>query len=310
MANENDIALVVSSCDKYADAWYPYFELIKKYWPGHPKKIYLITEGKKFYSTGLDITVSAYDKSLTWSEMLYKTLSKIDSKYIIFSLEDFFLLDYVKQERIDECVTWMEENPQIAVCRFFSCGYDSLIPTDTYKDFRIAGKDISFRLETQFALWNRETLMSFIDLSENPWQFEKNGTERIKDTDKIFLWKYSKNPDSPDDKIVYYFHGINKGYGIVGGEWMWNNKKWFEKNGIYDINYKRLGVISEKAAKKRIKHLYNSDPTTFDKMVRPIWLEVIRIKKCKNYLFGFGLKEGIELILGKTKKQIKGLNHK
>lgn len=27
----NDIALVVSSCAKYEDAWYPYFELLKKY---------------------------------------------------------------------------------------------------------------------------------------------------------------------------------------------------------------------------------------------------------------------------------------
>ena len=168
--NDN-ITLVVSSCDKYEDAWYPYFELIKKYWPTHPEKIALITESKKYRLEGLNIKTYNYPSHYTWSERLYRTLEQITSKYIIFSLEDFFLLDYVKQERIDECVQWMEENPNIAVCRL--CASDSavLTPTDKYKDFYAADKNVPFRLETQAALWNRETLMSFIDLSEDPWAF-------------------------------------------------------------------------------------------------------------------------------------------
>lgn len=169
---KNDVVLVVSSCDKYEDAWYPYFELIKKYWPEHPRNIVLITEKKQYSVDGLNIHTYNYPSSYTWSERLYKTLEKIESKYIIFSLEDFFLLDYVKQDRIDECLCWMEENPNIAVCRLYSSDNNALIPTDKYKDFYIANRNIGYRLETQAALWNRETLMSFIDLSENPWQFE------------------------------------------------------------------------------------------------------------------------------------------
>lgn len=289
---ENSVSLVVSSCDKYEDAWRPYFELIKKYWPDHPAEIYLITEEKAFRCPGLDIKVCNYDKSLTWSERLYNTLDKIKSKYIIFSLEDFFLLDYVKQDRIDECLLWMEENPDIAVCRLYSSDNDDLIPAE-YKDFRIADNHIGYRLETQAALWNRETLMSFIDKSEDPWQFETKGTERIKGTDKIFLWHHTENINSPDDKIYYYYLS-SFGYGISWGHWLWKNKKWFEDNGIFGVNYSRLGILSEKAVKRRFKHLYNKNPTLLDKIIRPFWRMIVRYKKIRTNILVFGLKSGLK----------------
>ena len=289
--NANNRAQVVSSCDKYEDASYPYFELLKRYWPEHPRKNYLITVQQNFCSSGLDIKVCNYDKGLTWSERLYNTLDKINSKYIIFSLEDFFLLDYVKQDRIDECISWMEENPNIAVCRLYSSDNDNLIPTK-YKDFRMADNNIGYRLDTQVALWNKETLMSFIDRTEDPWQFETKGTERIKGTDKIFLWHYTKNINSPDDKIFYY-HLSTFGYGISWGHWLWKNKKWFNDNGIFRVNYSRLGILSEKAVKRRFKHLYNKNPTLFDKMVRPFWRMIVRYRKARTNILVFGLTNGL-----------------
>ena len=44
----NKCALVMSTSDGYQTAWYPYFELIKKYWKNHPKNIYLNTETKVY----------------------------------------------------------------------------------------------------------------------------------------------------------------------------------------------------------------------------------------------------------------------
>lgn len=290
----NDIALVVSSCDKYEDAWHPYFELIKKYWPEHPQKIALITETKQYKTEGLDIKTYNYPEACTWSERLYNTLQQIDTKYIIFSLEDFFLLDYVKQDRIDECIAWMEENPNIAVCRLYSCDYDNLTPTEKYRDFCVAHKDIGFRLETQAALWNREILMSFIDLSEDPWQFETKGTERIKNTDKIFLWHHTDDLSDISKKIFPYQIMQPFGYGIAWGNWLWNNKAWFDKNGIKNVNYRRLGSLSEKAVTRRFHHLYNPKPSKFDRLIHPFWRIFIRLKKIRSNIRTLGLKKGLK----------------
>ena len=113
----NNISFVVSSCDKYSTAWKPYFELVKKFWPEHPERIYLISESKQYVDSELNIQCENYPESYTWSERLYHTLEKIDTEYIIFSLEDFFLLGPVKQEVIDRCIGWMDENREIAECR-------------------------------------------------------------------------------------------------------------------------------------------------------------------------------------------------
>ena len=290
----NNITLVVSSCDKYEDAWYPYFELVKKYWSGHPEKICLISETKKYASDGLNIENFNYGEDITWSERLYRTLENIDTKYIIFSLEDFFLLDYVKEERIEECYSWMEENPNIAVCRLYSSDAKCLKLTDMYKDFYVADSNMGYRLDTQVALWNREILMSFIDLSENPWQFEEKGTERIKNTNKIFLWHYSDDLVRNDDKIFCY-KLFQQGYGISWGHWLWKNKKWFKANNISKVRYYRLGSLSESAVNRRNKHLYNKNQTKIEKFVRPFWRMFIRLRKVKSNIFVFGLKKGLFL---------------
>ena len=293
---KNDVALVVSSCDKYEDAWHPYFELIKKYWPGHPQKIYLITEEKSFHCPDLDIQVCNFDKSLTWSERLYHTLNQIESKYIVFSLEDFFLLDYVKQDRIEECVGWMEDNPQIAVCRLFSSDHPNLKPSEKYWGFYIADNTVGFRLETQGALGNRETLISFIDLRENPWQFEQEGTKRIMNTDKIFLWHKSDDLYRLDDKIFPYRITQTYGYGIAWGHWLWANKKWFQQNGITDVNY-RLGVLSKRTVYLRFKYLYSNNPPRYAKFIRPFWRLIIKLRKVKANISMNGITKGLKISL-------------
>lgn len=288
---QDEISLVVSSCDKYEDAWYSYFELIKKYWPEHPKKIYLITETKHFSCDGLDIKNCIYGDDISWSERLYRTLDSISSKYIIFSLEDFFLQSYVKQDRIMQCYDWMEENPAIAVCRLCSSNHPKLVPTDKYGDFYLAKYNVGFRLETQFALWDRKTLMGFIDRTENPWEFESKGTERIRDTDKLFLWHYVENLDS-DKKIMNYSLAAT-GYGITWGHWLWNNKKLFENNGIFGVKYYRLGVLSEKAYRRRVKHLYNANQTALERAVKPLWKTMIRLRKTIANVLTLGLSKGL-----------------
>lgn len=274
----NDLTLVVSSCDKYSDSWYPYFSLIKKFWPNHPDEIVLITENKKFSIDGLNIQVFNYSKNTTWSERLYRTLEQIKTKYIFFSLEDFFLLDYVKNEQVNQCIKWMNEDKNIAVFRMLASNDVRLIDSK-YGNFKYARSDIGFRLETQAALWNRRTLMNFLDLKENPWQFESIGTTRIKNTNKDFLWLYSEKSEDLKTSIFPYSICQSSGYGIAWGHWLWNNRKWFEKNDIFHVKYNRLGSLSQKTVLKRIKHLYSNNPTGFDKLIRPFWRVLVKLKR-------------------------------
>ena len=48
MALANDVTILVNSCDKYEDAWEPFFKLFSIQWPECPYKIILNTESKNF----------------------------------------------------------------------------------------------------------------------------------------------------------------------------------------------------------------------------------------------------------------------
>jgi hypothetical protein len=287
-------SLVVSSCDKYETAWYPYFELIKKYWRDRPKNIYLITETKTYSHEGLEILCINSGSKCTWSERLYQCLSLIKTKYIIFSLEDFFLLGEVNSSRLEKCFEWMEDNPNIAVCRLAASNDKRLKPTEKYDDFYIASNDIGHRLDTQFAIWNREVLISFLDLSESPWEFEGNGSRRIKDTSKIFLWHYVEDEHDIRSMIIPYLNQLVDGYNIHWGKWFWNNKEWFEKNGIHNVNYKKLGTLSEKNMKRRLKYLYNRNPDRLGRVIKMIYQLIDIIERLSQNIRVFGWKAGLK----------------
>lgn len=88
----NNCTLLVSSCDKYKDAWKPYFILLKKYWPEVVNyEIVLSTETERMVDDiGLNIKYFHYNQSSSWSKRLKECLKNIDTKYILFNLEDFF----------------------------------------------------------------------------------------------------------------------------------------------------------------------------------------------------------------------------
>lgn len=288
------ISIVVSSCDKYSTAWKPYFELIKKFWPGHPKNIFLITESKQYSDPDLNIMTMTYPADYTWSKRLYSTLEMIDSEYVIFSLEDFFLLGEVKQDVIDRCIKWMDENHNIAECRLSAwCAHELGDYWEPDSTFRIAGPNVPFRLDTQIAIWRRTDLMSFIDLKETPWQFEGWGTERIKSSDKIFLWHYQDDMYDISKMIFPYQIDQHYGYGIAWGHWLWNNKSWFKKCGIKGVQYWRLGVISERCARHRFKYLYDPNMKNRRSIAKTYYNLCRQAKYAIHNVLAMGITKGV-----------------
>lgn len=300
---QDDCTIVVSSCDKYRTAWYPYFELIKTYWQDRPENICLITETEEYKDSELNINCVVCGTKMTWSERLYKCLSEIKTKYIIFLLEDFFLLDYVKNEQIQECFEWMEADESIACCRFRPSDHPSLKNGIKHGLFSEAGDDTPYRLDTQAGLWNRETLMSFIDLSETPWEFESKGTKRIIGTDKKFYWMYQEDEHNIENMLYPYRIFQKYGYGIAWGKWLWKNPEWFVQNGIENVNYSELGILSEEDVLKRFEKVFDNSSKSkisklfikaniyFDRLIRSIKIN--------------GFKRTLDEYVGKIKRRLK-----
>lgn len=232
MKDEN-CSVLVNSCDKYEDAWYPFFELIKRYWKGCPYLFYLNTETKKYDHQGVNLTVindSASDRKNSWGKRLKHCLEQVDSQYVILLLEDFFLQQDVNQSELDSCIKMMEENENIKAVYYKQIdGYNNVYaPNPLYYHMNEKKRYI---LNLQAGLWRVKDLYSLIDDNDSPWSFEEEGATRVNEDD-IFLCSTRGTHTDMTNCIFPYLTDRRTGYGIWAGKWLWNNNKLLKKNGV------------------------------------------------------------------------------
>lgn len=283
-----DVSLLVMSCDKYRSAWYPYFELIKKYWPKHPQKVFLSTETRGYTTEGIDIITINSGKVEPWSQRLITVLSKIETEYVIFSLEDFFLLGPVKQERIEECLQWMRNDSTIAECRLTT--YDTIRGQNyNNSDFALCPATHPFRIDAQIAIWRKKYLISVLNPLETPWQFEPNSSKRSSLLPDKLLWYSPAQGHDIESMIVPYYNNPNDGYAIAWGKWLPNNKTWFKKNCIRGVKYYQLGTLSWKDIVRRKKYLYNTPNNIVERIIQKIFKSFVYIDRVSREFFLTGL---------------------
>ncbi len=174
MENNKNCTLLVNSCDNYKDTWGPFFSLMIKNWKDCPYPIYMNMETEDFSIDGLDIHVLNHSKNMQWSDRLIDSLKKIKTKYVILMLDDFFINKKVSQEKIEQCMKWMEDDNEVAVFSFASSLWKD-IDDKKYEGFVLRPVDAEYRFNLQAALWNRKVLIRILRKGESPWKTEHMG---------------------------------------------------------------------------------------------------------------------------------------
>lgn len=179
----NMIPLVISSCDKCSDLWFPFFTLVKKYWEGFDRKVYLCTDSKTFEYDGIEIEcpLRMY-KGSTWSENLMALLKQIKEDYVLFMLDDFWLKTKVDVEQLRRCEEVMRNDPSVgSICLIHQLepSIDNPI-TERYPDLIEYGLNTPYRVTTQAGVWRRDYLLSLLRKHESAWWFEMFGSKRSK----------------------------------------------------------------------------------------------------------------------------------
>ena len=247
-----DITLVVSSCDKYSDIWDPFFTLLKRYWdPQMP--VVLVTESKDYTFEGMDIrTLDLYPAGSRppWSELQMKALEKIDTDFVLFMLDDFFLEAAVKEERVRECLEWMKQDPSIACFNFTPVMHGSNLPCG-YAGFELRPQNGEYRLNCQAALWRRKTLLDDMRPHENAWIFETLGSRRS------FRWKDQKFYSAlPEENIFPY--DVKGGGALNHGKWNQSAVELIEREQL-DVDVSARGINTEVrgSAQRRIQYIFS-----------------------------------------------------
>jgi hypothetical protein len=242
----HDVTLLVNSSDGFADCWEPFFTLLQAHWPGCDWPIVLNTEKLDYEHAGLDIRCSrvAADspRRLTWSECLMRCLEGVDTPFVLYLQEDYFLEASVRVDALEALVDVMRAG-QADVIRIMECGGSGPWKPSPHPGLWEVDQHATYRIALQAALWRREVLQRHLRPHESPWQLEIFGSGRARRRRGERVMCVNRDLyHGPGREILPYTPT-----GIVKGRWERHIvTDLFARHGI-ELDYSRRGFTDEAA---------------------------------------------------------------
>lgn len=236
MANRADCTIVVSSCDAYQDLWPAFFALFKRYWPDCPYSIVLNTETLDFQWEGLDIRTFHFGKGLAWGKRLKKTLKQISTDQVLLLLDDFFFEAPVDACKLEQCIQWMRQNPEIANFSLFPDYFEN-IRDERFEGFELRKRVTAYVVNCQAGLWNRKELISLLRNHESAWEFEEFGTIRAR-----YYKRHKKFYILSREAPLVFSYPV--GGAIHRGKWRKDMPAFFRKEHL-EADFEKRGFIQE-----------------------------------------------------------------
>lgn len=245
MANQmlgEQLSILVSSTDSYSDCWVPFFTLWHRYWQDNTCQIYLAAETKT--QTFRDVDIVNYrdpewaEVRPSWSELLTATLKQIETPYVLYLQEDYFLCGTVPNAKLSALVHWCVREKVDCLRLTDPFGLREKHSDALLADMalRPVGKDFGYFASLQAAIWRKSWLQALLDEPMSPWQFERRSTLKAQMMDAKHWYVVGKS-DIPQISSVFPYFPT----GVVKGRWYEPAVvELFHQHGI-DVDYSRRG---------------------------------------------------------------------
>lgn len=233
MSNNEELAILVISCDKYADLWGIFFELFNKFWPDCKYPLYLGSNAIRCDVEAVRTICVGEDKS--WADNVQNMLTEISEAYVLVFLEDFFLEQVVESEVIEQVFQYMLKN-KVDCLRLCPSPPPSKI-IEKELGIGIIKHSAPYCISTQPAIWKKSALKKLLHQGYSAWDFEKQN---------------SANMSNSDLKLM----GTNRFYikrhnGVERGKYYTSTLKLLKENGI-EVDISERGMIDDLTLKKRV----------------------------------------------------------
>jgi hypothetical protein len=169
MTSYNNFCILTHTHSDCKDLYDLYFDSINTYFTKEIQHYVCVDEE---ISTDRSINQIIYKKNSLFADRILLALSQIKQDFILFSLEDYVLYDYVDQISLNEYLNFMSQNPIIGFIRLIQSGivkdqqypeYDKLVVLKKYSDYYFS---------TQITIWRKDLLIQL---------FESYKTQTVRD---------------------------------------------------------------------------------------------------------------------------------
>lgn len=231
----NEIGIVILSCDKYSDLWDGFFAQLNKFF-NIPNNKYLISNSRTYINKKVNnLTVIKTGEDANWSSSLLAALEQIPDSKILVILEDIYLTDHVDIslfKKIQEFV-FTDDAQHIKV--FSGPKATNLMSAD----FLMRYSPGTNYLVTINGIWDKKLLQELLIPGESAWQFEVNGSYRAQFyANKFYNLRKNLLPN------------VNM---VEKGKWVPSSIRWAKKN---DVNIQLDARILASEFRHILKKIY------------------------------------------------------
>ena len=174
----SSVAIIVSSCDAFFDAWRPFVFFFRKHWSDCPFPIFLIVNRLRVRSNFLQPITVGPDRD--WASNMQVALVQIAQPYILYLQEDYFLNGPVKRGQLASDFAYAFDRDAASFCFYGRSTLErDFVPLNDR--FGIVPRDSDGRTRLQATLWRKDVLQSTLRPGESAWNMEARASERTRD---------------------------------------------------------------------------------------------------------------------------------
>ena len=229
------MTILVVSYDGYSDLWDNFFKCKELYWRDCPYETVLANNKLEYKRDGVRVIHCGSDAQ--WSTRARTALKSIDSKYVCFLLEDFFISSFVDSSLVEGALNLMEQDS----LKYYKLLSFSKIRTPQYKNkfgIKEIPNNLNYGVSLLAAIWEKDYFLEKIGEEDyNPWRFEadRNVESESASSDEKYI-----------DKVYDSRNILNICHMIVQGKYIRRGVHVIAQKGInVDLSKRPVMTISE-----------------------------------------------------------------
>lgn len=254
------MAILVISCDKYADLWYVFFDLWAKFWPDCPYQMYIGSNYIKCERENVNSICIGED--LSWAENVSKMLDQIDESYVLIMMEDVYLCERVDSERFKKLLSYVVEHK--LDCLHLRNHLTGIRRLDKKLGIQCIEAGSPYYVHAVDCIWRKDTMKRFLVPGYNAWDFELKNSKTVRPGEQNF---------AAVEKDMFVVKN-----GVVRGKYLKSTVDYLNLIGV-KIDTSKRGILEDTATTSRL-----SKQLTRLKMLVYVKLRLYKVGFIRNRL--------------------------
>lgn len=218
---KDKLTMLILSCEKFSDLWEGHIKLLETNWGDRGIDTYIVTDrSTDAQFQHVNIISAGEDKEYT--ERLAYALEFVKTEYVFITLDDYFLIKPVSNEKIEELIS-LADKEQLDYIRLF------IRPTrangekiEGYKNIRRIKTERVYSVNLYPGIWRKSFMLKTLVKPLSPWNYEVTLSKIA--TEKKALCAVSNNGEFEILDVVRK------------GKLLRKPNRYLKKNGLYHGN--------------------------------------------------------------------------